>query len=437
MQPTSEVPPSGATVLDAPPPAPAPPATTTPMAPVAARERIAEIDVVRGFALFGILLMNIEFFTRPMSGMFFGLDATLEGVDRAAGWLVMTFVQGKFYTLFSMLFGMGFAIQALRAQQRGRKFGRLFLRRMLGLALIGAAHGYLLWSGDILLVYSIVGAVMVLLFRKTPVSRLWKWAIAFILLVVLAQIGWIASIQGSPEGAANAERMMSGLRQEYGEASELYATASWTDLFPQRVHEMGQQLSYLPVFGFDVLGMFLLGAWLVRSGAMSDPAAHRATFRRFLIAGLVVGAPLAVVAMELGVADGMAEMSWAAAAAGALMLIASFALCFGYLGGFVLWAQSPAWRPRLAPVAAAGRMALTNYLLQSLVATTLFYGYGFGLFGQVGRAAQLALALAIWLGNLAFSAWWLARFRFGPAEWLWRSFTYGYRQPMRREAAES
>jgi uncharacterized protein len=139
--------------------------------------------------------------------------------------------------------------------------------------------------------------------------------------------------------------------------------------------------------------------------------------------------------MAAGAGVGMEGMSLASGFAAAVMLIANFALCFGYLGGFVLLSLSPVWRPRLAPVAAAGRMALTNYLSHSLVATTIFYGYGLGWFGRVPRAAQLALALGLWLVNLAVSSWWLRRFRFGPVEWLWRSMTYARRQPMRRAAA--
>ena len=430
MHPESDAFPGGTAALDEPQPAPR--AESAPMAPVAARERIAEIDVVRGFALLGILLMNIEFFTRPIAGMFFGLDASLTGIDRAAGWFVMTFVQGKFYTLFSMLFGMGFAIQYERAQARGARFGVLFFRRLLGLAAIGAVHGYLIWSGDILLVYAILGAALLLFFRKTPARRLWKWAIGFVLVVAVAQMGMVAALSGGPGGAVRTARMVSRMSEEYARGHEIYSTAGWFDLFPQRLVEMGQQLGFLPFFGWSVLGMFLLGAWLVRSGMMAQPSAHLPLFRRFFRYGVGLGAPLAVVAMALGAGAGMEGMSLGTGAAAVLMYFASFVLCFGYLGGFVLLAQPPAWRRRLAPVAAAGRMALTNYLLHSIVATTIFYAYGLGLFGSVPRAAQLALAVLIWIGNLAFSSWWLRHFRFGPAEWLWRSITYGRRQPMRR-----
>ena len=430
---------------DAAPPADAPAAPAAapgPLAPVAGGERVEEIDVVRGFALFGILLMNIEWFSRPFIELMLGLDRTMAPLDYAAGWTVMTFVQGKFYTLFSMLFGMGFAIQAERAAAKGVRFGWMFARRMLGLALFGAVHGYLVWSGDILLVYSIVGTLLVLLFRKTPISRLPKWAIAFILLVALAPWGWVASQKAAlddPGRAAAAvaqhEEQLAQTRRQAEEAREAYAHGTWGEQVLVRVQEMKMQLTFLPMFGWNVLGMFLLGAWLIRGGVMRRPAEHRAFFRRALWLGLLVGVPLAVAAMRLGAADGMTRVDWPLAVGASLMLVASFALCFAYLSAFVLWTQAPGWAERLRPVAQAGRMALTNYLAQSLVATTLFNSWGFGLYGQVSRAAQLPLALGIWLANIAFSVWWLERFHFGPAEWLWRSFTYGRAQPMRRPAA--
>jgi uncharacterized protein len=260
--------------------------------------------------------------------------------------------------------------------------------------------------------------------------------VGFVLFVALAQLGMTAAMSAGPEGAERTATMVDSMRGEYTRAHELYSTAGWYDLFPQRVVEMGHQLGFLPFFGWSVLGMFLLGAWLVRSGVMAHPAAHLPLFRRFFRVGLGLGAPAAVLAMTLGAGAGMEAMNLRTGAAASLMFLASFALCFGYLGGFVLLAQSPARRLRLAPVAAAGRMALTNYLLQSVVMTTIFYEYGLGLFGRVPRAAQVALALLVWLGNVALSAWWLRRFRFGPAEWLWRSVTYLRRQPMRRPATE-
>jgi uncharacterized protein len=417
---------------------PEPPPPPPPPAPVAESERVTELDVVRGFALLGILLMNIEYFTRPLQGIALGLDRSLSGLDYAAGWTIMTFVQGKFYTLFSMLFGMGFAIQMERATARGDRFGRRFLRRLVALALIGAVHGYLIWAGDILLVYALVGSLLLLFFRKTPVSRLPKWGIALILLPTLALWGMVTAVEmakldpkAAVEVASDLEKQNAEMMSEYAEAAETYAHASWSELLPRRVADMGMQLRFLPVFGWSILGMFALGAWFVRSGRIVRAAEHRPFFRRLCAVGLGVGAPLAVLAMSSGAADGMTDISWRFARGQTLMGIAALLLSLGYLSGIVLLVGRPGASPRFRPVARAGQMALTNYLLQSVLCTTLFYGYGFGLFGRVPRAQQVLLVLVVWALNVAFSVWWLNRFRFGPAEWLWRSLTYGRAQPMR------
>lgn len=410
------------------------------LTPVAAPERIAEMDVLRGFALLGILLMNAEFFFRPLQGILLGLDRSLAGVDAAAAWLVMTFVQGKFYTLFSMLFGMGFAIQLERAERREAKFGGVYRRRLLALLAIGLVHGLLIWAGDILVPYALVGFAL-LLFRKTPVSRLPKWAAAFLVIPVLLMALFVAVIAllGSDEVAReqfarsqadNLERMV----ELAADAQVTYSTGTFAEISEQRVVDVVQQLQFLPVFGLTLLGFFLLGAWLVRSGTMPRSAEHLPRFRRMLGIGLGAGAPLAVVAMLLGYGEGFVHVTPRSFAASIAMTVAALLLSFGYLAGIVLLVQRPAWRSRLAPLAAAGRMALTNYILQSVVMTAIAYSWGLGLFGKVSRAWQIPLAIAVWGVNLAFSVWWLARFRFGPLEWLWRSITYLAPQPIRRSA---
>ncbi len=418
---------------------PSPPRPAMPMGPVAAGERVEEMDLVRGFALLGILLMNIEYFFRPLGGIMLGFDETLTGADRVTGWLVATFVQGKFYTLFSMLFGMGFAIQMARAGERGASFPRFFARRLAALALIGAVHGYLIWAGDILLVYALSGFALLLLFRKTPVGRLPKWGLALIFLPLLAMWGMVSGLEMArqdPTAAAEIESELAADRAEmhadYDHSLRVHTEGSFVEVLAQRAVEMNHQLGFAPFFGWGIVGMFLLGVWLVRSGRMVRPADHLGFFRLCFRIGLPLGALLAVVAMFSGAGDGMDRISWRLAVGGTLMQVASLLLTFGYLAAIVLLAQNRSWRARLAPMAAAGRMALTNYLLQSLLMTAISYPYGFGLFDQVPRALQIPLALAVWGLNLAFSVWWLARFRFGPAEWLWRTLTYGQAQPMRR-----
>ena len=405
--------------------------------PLAPAQRIDVLDVVRGFALLGILLMNIEFFTRPMQGIVFGLDPTMAGADYVAGWLVMAFVQGKFWTLFSLLFGMGFAVMLERAQAAGGRFAGIYARRLLVLLLIGLAHTLLLWPGDILVPYALAGFAMLLLFRRTPVPRLWKWGLAFYavrLLLMWMMVGGIAMVQFDPTAAEEANRAMAQgtamMRADYAAAEPVYASGSWSEVVAQRWRDAQMQWSWFPMMLPSILGVFLLGAWFMRSGVMRDAGAHRPLFRRLVLVGLPLGALLAVVAMPLLVGTELTVPTSRLAMGTMLMGIASLLLCLGYLAAVVLATLGPApWlRAWLAPV---GRMALSNYLLQSAFFTTLFYGYGFGLWGEVPRAWQILLAVAFFAVQVLLSRWWMQRFRYGPMEWLWRALTYLSLPPVR------
>lgn len=400
------------------------------MAPVAPEQRIAVIDAVRGFALLGIALMNIEFFSRPMQGIAFGLDTSMTGLDYAAGWLVMAFVQGKFWLLFSLLFGMGFALMMERAEARGGGFGGVYLRRLLVLALFGAAHAVLLWPGDILLPYAIVGLLMLLLFRRTPVRRLWKWGLALYtvpIVLMWLMAGAISLARMDPKAAvevnADLEEGSRLMREAYAAAEPVYRDGSWIEVTAQRASDTLMQLQWLPMFGWMLLGIFLMGAWLLRSGAMREPAAHLPLFRRLLFFGLPVGAMLVVVAMSYLVGSELTVPTPELALGNMLMASGSLLLGLAYLSGIVLLSLGP-WPGLKRLLAPVGRMALTNYLLQSVVFSTLFYGYGFGLWGQVSRFWQLVLVVVVFALQIAFSHFWMARFRYGPMEWLWRTLTY-------------
>ena len=410
------------------------------LAPVAASDRIQLLDILRGFALLGIFLMNIEFFSRSLLDVSTGIEPGLSGVDWLADAFVYAFVRGKFWTLFSLLFGMGFAVMLSRAQAAGRPFVGLYLRRTVGLLLIGLAHGLFLWSGDILFSYALSAFALLLLFRNTPATRLWKWGMALysvMVLLMLVGAAGLAMVAGDPQVAAaaagpEAAAAITGMREmevaAYSSGTYAAANAFRLDYF---LHHLGNNVFLVPM----VLGMFLVGAWLVRSGAMADPARHRALFVRLAIRGGALG--LAITAWSIAIAPDPAIDPAAPAAAPmvamALHMAGSPLMALGYVGLVVLaWQAGARWLGVLAP---AGRMALTNYLLQSVVGTLLFYGYGLGLWGDVSRMGQTLIVLVVFALQVAASHWWLARFRFGPLEWLWRTFTYLRRPTMRRSIA--
>ena len=408
------------------------------LAPVGAGERIVALDVVRGVALLGILLMNVEFFSRPIADLESGLAAGLHGADLWVAWFVHVFVRGKFWTMFSLLFGIGFALMLLRADARGAPFGGPYLRRTLVLALLGLAHYVLLWAGDILFSYA-MGALLLLValaagLRRMPAARMAKVGLAIYLLpFVLMMVGG-ANMMVAPSQPPSAEQAQE-LAQRVQEHQALVAAearvmagGSHADAVALRLEGLPKFIGIGMAFGVMVAGVFLVGAWFVRSGAMLDPAAHLPLFRRMAGWGLPVGLGLSVVAALVATRAVPGRNDAEFLFASGLAAVAALPASVGYIGAVVLGLHGRA-RRWLAWFAPAGRMALSNYLAQSLLGTLFFYGYGLGQWGM-GRSGQLVFVLALFGAQMLFSRWWLSRFRFGPLEWLWRAATYGRWPPL-------
>ncbi len=382
------------------------------------------MDVLRGLALFGILLMNLEAFAGPLDLSFTGIDAHWQGLDRWADGFVYVFVQGKFFTLFSLLFGVGFAVMAQRAEAAGRDFTRFYLRRSSGLLLIGLLHALLLWAGDILVAYALLSFVL-LAFREAPRSWLPALGTAAYLgaAVLILLLGAVMSLLPAAEAAKLADTAQASIEAQ----RQAYAHGSYGVAVLQRLRDFGTALGALMIVGPQVLGMFLIGAWFARSGAIARPTEHPRLF-----AGLRWGAlPIGLALMLLSVwwlpyvAPGRFDLR--STGTYALNAVAGLLMCLGYLAWGVRWS---AYLRCLAP---AGRMALTNYLGQSLICTLVFYGYGLGWFEQMGRAWQLLFAAALFAVQVLLSHCWLRYFRFGPVEWLWRAITYLQLPPLRRQ----
>lgn len=393
------------------------------LGPVTPAERVEILDIFRGFALLGVLVANMRGFSGPMMAYF---DHTLmwqEPANRAAQFVVDAFVSGKFITIFSFLFGVGFAIQMERAEARpagflGRRFGALMA--------LGLVHIFLLWWGDILLAYSVFGFALLLFRRREPKTLLW-WAAVLYLFPLL----------GFGMGAMAAHFNPEAMKQPPADPAELarlirvYATGGYGQILIERAKEAGQALMFVPFFGPRLLGLFLLGTWVWRRGILQGLANRETLLRRCQLWGFAVGLPLGLggEVFMLVKAPVMSQPSLDGLVYFAVNSVAVPALSAAYLATVASLGTGGAWRKRVHWFAPVGRMALTNYLTQTVVCTMIFYGYGLGWFGKVGPIAGLGLAVAIYGAQMRLSRWWLGRWRQGPAEAAWRWVTYaGWRR---------
>ncbi len=406
---------------------------------VAAGERIATIDVLRGFALFGILLVNMRLFSQPIYNQALDPPAFPGALDHAVAWLIAWLAEGKFYSLFSLLFGYGLTLQLGRAEARGVRFVPLYLRRLLVLFLIGLAHAILLWTGDILVTYAVLGPFLLLFTERKPRTLL-IWAGVCLLFVIVLNallVGTLALGRILPGGAAEIDRTLAesaaGYRASADAATRAFRSGDFRAMTVQRLRDLGVIYGSLPLFAPSVFAMFLVGMYAGKRAILGRVGEHLPLLHRTLRWGLGVGLGLNLVYASLNLVVNPTVPSAGQLVAVVAQTVGAPALCLGYAAALTLLLRQPRWGRRLAPLVAVGRLALSNYLLQTVICTTIFYGYGLGLYGRVGPAPGFLLSIAIYLVQLPLSVWWLRRFRFGPVEWLWRSLTYLRPQPFRVE----
>ncbi len=546
-----------------------------PMAPTVPEARIEALDVVRGFALLGIFLMNIEFFNRSMHGIGEGMPLGLTGADWWASWFISYFVQGKFWTIFSLLFGMGFAVMLTRAERAQRAFLTPYVRRILALAVYGAAHFIFLWAGDILFSYAVgalallillygrwkaiaiglvvlvaigcapslhrvigiavslaviallslyvrdegsftigqrqyprfsvvlfatgvlaaVGAALLWLLPgmpedpRIPVTLLAVFTLLFsvlsaqyrnpvslrsirlgvslyttiaLLMTVFGAVQYftphpaeaahaaaaaVASEAGKPAAKAidaqadkaaekaaekkaeKAQHLAENLQEARKEVNTL-THGSYLDAVLMRSDHFPEKVANDTGFALMLMAMFLMGSWFVRSGIMENTGAHLAFFRKLALIGLPLGIGLGLAGSAIAMSHIPGDEWDGFQFARGLAVIGNLPACMGYVGLVVVMLHSKSAWAGIRVLASVGRMALTNYLLQSLLCSWVFYGYGLGHWG-LARSWQVVFVVTVFGVQVAASHWWLARFRFGPMEWLWRAFTYRTTPPMR------
>jgi uncharacterized protein len=395
--------------------------------PIQSPERIHALDIIRGFALLGVLQMNLVFFSgtayRELAEVPFAAGPGGEWLIGIRDWLLA----GKSIALFSMLFGVGLSIQMERAMARGAGLGWFALRRLGALLLLGAAHSALIWNGDILHIYALGGLLILPFLGRRPWLPLAGAVAVFALGAVRDPILSALPLPPGMLWSTWQERALWMLSQ----ADQAYGAGTWWQACRWRVWEWGALGPfYLVHYLLGCLPLFLGGMALWRAGILRNPTAHlraiRLGFHAAFWPGL--GLTLAFPAMARLANAGTGR---AGALALALGDLSAYAVALGYLLGFLLLLQRPGWRAGLGLLAPLGRMALSNYLAQSVICAWAFNSHGLGLWNQVTPTAYTLGGCALFALQAAWSRWWLARFRFGPAEWLWRIASYGRLEPFR------
>ena len=397
----------------------------------ATTDRIRQLDVLRGVALLGILVMNMISFGLP-GVLYFNPVALgpLEGLDRAAFLFSEVFANEKFMGLFSVLFGAGVVLFTDRIRSKGKSEAAWHYRRNGWLLLFGLAHAYLLWNGDILVTYAIC-SVWLFLFRGWSVRGLLIATGILLGGLMLANLffGW-SMPYWTPEELDGLRAFWSPDATSVAQEINAYR-GSWLDQMAQRIPgAIAIQTALLPFVAPRATGMMLLGMALYKAGVLTGQR-NRQWNGRLALIGLGFGTLISGFGVWQNEAAGW-SMEYSFFTGSVLRTLGMIPLVLGYIGG-ILWlcdGRLGAWMERrLAPV---GRMAMTNYLTQTLLATAVMYGHGLGWFATMGRAELWLVILPIWGLQITWSSWWMARFRFGPFEWLWRTATYWRAQPMRR-----
>ena len=429
--------------------------------PVQTEERINSVDVLRGFALLGILLMNIQNFGIP--GAAYGNPSAWAG---ASGWNLYYWVanqilfEGKMRFLFSMLFGAGAVLLTERAERRGAGIGAadVYFRRNLWLVLFGMVHGYFIWDGDILYSYGMAGLGL-FVFRNLSVKKLLTWAGVVFLMINISTAGFVYSqLNQRTDGLAAAKVEEKKRTKEQKKSVESYQSIlDQEDIvkrklkIEERIADMrkgyganmahrargtfqGETAGMLKFILWDVLFPMLLGMALYKAGVLSA-LRSAAFYARLSFWGYLLGIPVLAYATKL-VVDSYWD-PWTGPWLMATYEYGRLTVGLGHLG-LVLLIYKLGWlRPITYLLSKVGQMALTNYLLTSILMTLFFNGYGLGKFGALERYQLLFVVFSMWSINLILSPIWLHYFRFGPVEWAWRSLTYWKRQPMRIHSATS
>ncbi|SES61848.1 uncharacterized protein SAMN05216389_10147 [Oceanobacillus limi] len=397
-------------------------------APISEKDRIHTIDIIRGFALFGIFLVNMPSFHSPVfMKTMYGVEMEYTGLDYWIDVFFTLFIDSKFFTMFSFLFGLGFYIFMSRAEKKGLGMKRLYVRRILALLLFGVIHLIALWYGDILHTYAIAGLFLLFFYkRKIRTMVIWAGSLlivynAFMSLTLLVPSGVLEEIESASVG------MTAGL-EKYVEVYENAGYLEWVS------YRLGTELpiilvNLLPAM-VPVFAMFLIGLAVGKAGIFQNLQEHTSFLKKVRTITLSISIPLvgALALFTLGIIDWGIKQTYVIEV---LTSVSSISLCLFYIVALTLLLRNESWQKKLRPLGAMGRMALTNYLMQTIISVAIFVGLGW--YGDVGLFMGTLICFVILVIQMVASTFWLKKFQFGPFEWLWRSLTYWRLQPIRKQ----
>ena len=382
--------------------------------------RLSLLDGLRGLAVLGILMDNIQEFAMPRFGFFYPISfGNISGLNRLALLVSHFGFQGRFFVIMMLVFGAGIAL----AHSHGKGW-RFQTRRCLCLGAIGLVHGLFLWDGDILLVMAMVGIVAAIAV-KLPT----RWLIALVFILGLGgQLSVLAVSRGIPQEQAHPHLSPSTDWEpptDWTIKEIRTMRGTWEQQQARRLERLTEMVRFvIPAYLFwRVLALTMAGVVLFRTGFLTGNASP-ATYAASTLGALLVGLPLSMSRIQNWILpDAELRLAFIMGSAYEFLVIGISAL--GWVGAICLLARMSHGRRLLAPLAAVGQMSLSNYIGQTLLATGVFYGFGAGLFGSVSRTGQLAFVLGVWIFQILVSNWWLQRFGIGPMEFLWRRAVYG------------
>ena len=390
------------------------------------KKRLKLLDALRGFALLGVCLANYKELTLYA---FYDVEHTINVnvsmVDQITNFLMYMLVDGKFYTIFSLLFGIGFSIIIGNAIERGANAMHIFYRRMLLLLCIGFAHLMLLWSGDILMLYAAMGMILPLFWQRQTKTVL-RWAIFFLILpVITSSLVYVLNLQP----CAWFFRQMDYWQTRFGICdwgTWLHESQSYGDLLKFLVMGAFERMTEFIASDryFKVLGLFLVGLWIGKKKIYNDIGHHRPLLKRVMTFGFAIGIPFAIIHAY----DAVNGYQFAPPLHTAIEMMNIYPLGCAYMAAFALYGKRI-----YAPFAYPGRMALTCYISQSAIAIILFYGVGFGWGMQLSMPEVVCSAIGVYLFEVAGAYIWLKYFTYGPLEWVWRIMTYRKWLPIIKE----